>query len=96
MNKYLNSKDFIDYLREIKYDIPVKIYQECIEDNSVETYTFMRTKFNGNTIILYDSPNGMSVGIIQDTPVAPWDDYVEGVYEDLTINNEYQLFIKTE
>jgi hypothetical protein len=94
MNKYLNSKDFIDYLREIKYDVPVKIYQECLEDNSVETYIFMRTKFNGNTIILYDNPNGMSVGIIQDTPVAPWDDYAEGVYEDLTMNDEYKLFIE--
>jgi hypothetical protein len=95
MNKYLNLKDFIDYLREIKYDIPVKIYQEGIEDNSVETYTFMRTKFNGNPIILYDCPN-CTVGIIQDTPVSPWNDYAELVYEDLIVEKEYKLFIKTE
>ena len=95
MDKYLKSKDFIDYLREIKYDIPIKIYQECLEDNNIDTYNFMKMTFNGNPIILYDCPN-CTVGIIQDTPVSPWDDYAQLVYEDLTINNEYQLFIKTE
>jgi hypothetical protein len=33
-------------------------------------------------------------GIIQDSPIAPWDDYAEGVYEDLTMNDEYKIFIE--
>jgi hypothetical protein len=28
------------------------------------------------------------------TPVAPWEDYAEGVYEDFMMNGEYKLFIE--
>ena len=44
-------------------------------------------------VILYDHPSG-SVGIIQDNPVSPWEDYAEDVYDDLTMNGEYKMYIE--
>jgi hypothetical protein len=91
--KYLNREGFINFLRELPNDKITTLYTESVEDGSIDKYNFMKMGFNGNTIILYDHPSG-HVGIIQDSPIAPWDDYAEGVYEDLTMNDEYKLFIE--
>ena len=95
MRRYFNLEDFITFLNLLEENKTTGLYSECIEDGFVYTHKFLKMKFGNSTIILYDHPSG-HVGIIQDTPVAPWDDYTQLVYEDLTLNDEYQLFIKTE
>lgn len=95
MKKYLNSKEFIEYLKTLKTNIPVKVYTESMEDNTIEGYPFMRINFSNNDIILYTLPDNCTAGIIQDTPVSSWEDYAELVYDDLTVNDEYKVFIKT-
>ena len=91
--KYLNTEGFISFLRKLPNDEITALYTESVDDGSIDKYNFMKMKFNGNTITLYDHPSG-HVGIIQDTPAAPWDDYAEGVYEDLVQGGEYKLFIE--
>ena len=91
--KYLNTEGFINFLEELPNDKITALYTESVEDGSIDKHNFMKMEFSGNTIILYDHPM-CQVGIIQDSPVAPWEDYAEGVYEDLTMNGEYKVFIE--
>ena len=75
-----------------------KLSIEYVEDGSTEEVSFLKTNFKGkftHEVILYDHPSG-SVGIIQDTPVSPWEDYAEDVYDDLTMNGEFKIYIETE
>jgi mannose-1-phosphate guanylyltransferase len=64
-------------------------------EGEIEECKFKKINFCGEDIILYDTLRG-SFGIIQDTPVSPWDDYAEGVYEDLIQEGEYKIFIKVQ
>ena len=93
MKKYFSLGDFITFLNLLVHNETTKLFVESQEDGSVDEVNFLKMQFCRNTIILYDHPSG-HVGIIQNTPVAPWEDYAEGVYEDLTMNDEYKLFIK--
>ncbi len=93
MKRYFDLKDFITFLNLLEEGKVTKLYSECLEDSSVGESNFLKMQFAGNDIILYDHPSG-HVGIIQDTPVAPWEDYAEGVYEDLVQEGECKLFIK--
>ena len=68
-------------------------YEEEVEGD-IEECEFQKINFCGEDVILYDTLRG-SIGLIQDTPVAPWEDYAEGVYEDLVQEGEYKIFIKT-
>ena len=95
MKRYFDLPDFISFLNLLEDNKPVKLHTESMEDKSIQDYIFMKMEFSGNTIILYDHPM-CQVGIIQDSPVAPWDDYAEGVYEDFTMNDEYKLFIEEQ
>ena len=95
MKRYFDLKDFTTFLNLLEDNKVTPIFTESIEDGNIDKYNFMKMEFSGNTIILYDNSYG-SVGIIQDTPVAPWEDYAEGVYEDITVNGEFKIFIEAE
>lgn len=92
MEKYFELKDFIDFLESLKENERKVLYTESMEDGSIENYSFMKIDFVGNTIILYDSPDKCSIGIIQDTPISPWQDYAELVFEDFSMNDEYKIY----
>ena len=94
MKRYFNLEDFITFLKLLEEGKITKLYSECLEDGSIEKFNFLKIQFAVNEIILYDHPSG-HIGIIQDTPVALWDDYAEEVYDDLTMNDEYKVFIKS-
>ena len=93
MKRYFSKEDFIGFLNLLECGKVTPLYTESVEDSSIDKHNFMKMEFSGDTIILYDHPM-CQVGIIQDSPVAPWDDYAEGVYEDFTMNDEYKLFIE--
>jgi hypothetical protein len=93
MKRYFDLMDFITFLNLLEDNKVTPLFTESVEDGSIEKYNFMKMTFSDNTIILYDHPM-CQTGIIQDSPVAPWDDYAESVYEDLTMNDEYKLFIE--
>lgn len=91
--RYFNLKDFQTFLVVLEENKETKVLTESVEDGSIETYNFLKMTFSGSDIILYNNPYA-TVGIIQDTPVAPWEDYVEGVYNDMTVEGEYRMFIE--
>ena len=93
MKRYFDLKDFVTFLNLLEDNKVTPLFIESVEDGSIEKHNFMKMMFSNNTIILYDHPM-CQTGIIQDSPVAPWDDYAEGVYDDLTMNDEYKLFIE--
>ena len=93
MKRYFDLMDFITFLNLLEDNKVTPLFTESVEDGSIEKYNFMKMMFSDNTIILYDHPM-CQTGIIQDSPVAPWEDYAEGVYEDLTMNDEYKIFIE--
>jgi hypothetical protein len=98
MKRYFDLKDFICFLNLLEADKPTSLFVEnIIYEEEVEGETeeckFQKISFCGEDIILYDTLRG-SIGLIQDTPVASWEDYAEGVYEDLVQEGEYKLFIE--
>ena len=92
MRRYFSKEDFITFINLLEEDKTSKVFTESLEDGSVESYEFRKIKFAGETITLYEFYSGC-IGLIQDTPVAPWEDYAEGVFEDLTRESEYKVFI---
>ena len=92
MRRYFSKEDFICFLNLLEENKESDVFIERLEDNSIEKYPFIKMQFNGSTIILYEDPSG-SIGIIQDTPVAPWEDYAEGVFENLEPGGECKVFI---
>ena len=94
MKRYFDLKDFITFLNLLEDNKVTPLFTENVEDGSIEKHNFMKMMFSDNTIILYDHPM-CQTGIIQDSSVASWEDYAEGVYEDLVINDEYKVFIES-
>lgn len=92
--RYFDKEAFITFINLLEENRPVKLFTESKEDGSIEEYLFMKMEFNGNTITLYSTPY-LTVNIIQDTPVSPWVDYAELVFEDLNYDGEYRLFIES-
>lgn len=95
MKRYFGLEDFITFLNLLEDNKATKLFTESVEDGSISSYSFMKLQFAGETIILYQIYSG-GVGIIQDTPVAPWEDYAEGVWEDLVREEEFKVFIESE
>lgn len=95
MKRYFSKEDFICFLNLLEENKPSTIHIESIEDGSVESHNFMKMQFSGNTIILYDHPYAV-VGIIQDSPLQTWEELAEVVYEDLTVEGEYKMFIESD
>ena len=95
MKRYFGLEDFITFLNLLEDNKVTKLFTESVEDGSISSYSFMKLQFAGETIILYESYYG-GTGIIQDTPVAPWEDYAEGVWEDLIREDEYKVFIEED
>ena len=95
MKRYFSKEDFITFINLLEEDKTTKLFTESIEDGSVESYEFRKIKFAGETIVLYEYYAG-GIEIIQDTPVAPWEDYAEEVFEDLTVNDEFKVYIESE
>ena len=93
MKRYISKEDFITFLNLLEDSKVTKLFTESVEDGSIDSYSFMKLQFAGETIILYESYYG-GIGIIQDTPVAPWEDYAESVWEDLIREDEYKVFIE--
>ena len=82
MKKYLSLEDFTNFLESLEIsDKPTKLFSEDLEGEIYE-YNFQKIQFNNNNIIIYDEPMGC-IGIIQDTPVGPWQDYAESFFEYL-------------
>ena len=96
MKRYFSKEDFICFLNLLEADKYSKVFVEYVEDGSTEEVNFLKIDFKGKftyEVILYDHPSG-SVGIIQDTPVSPWEDYAEDAYDDLTMNEEFKMYIE--
>ena len=93
MKKYFDLNYFIAFLGLLENNKDTKLFTESAEDGSISSYNFMKLQFAGETIILYESYCG-GTGIIQDSPVAPWEDYAEGVFEDLVRDGDYKVFIE--
>ena len=93
MKRYFSKKDFINFINLLEEDKITPLHTEYMEDKSTDVYYFKKVTFLNETIVLYQIYSG-GVGIIQDTPVAPWEDYAEGVWEDLIRENEYKVFIE--
>lgn len=93
MKRYFDLKDFITFLTFLEIDKTSKVFTESLEDESTEAYEFRKINFAGETIVLYEHYSG-EIGIIQDSPVAPWEDYAEGVFEDLVRDGDYKVFIE--
>lgn len=92
MRKELNLEAFIQFLNGLEYDKSKKVFTEDL-DGDTDSYDFLRMNFKGSDIFLYESPY-CSVGIIQDIPVAPWQDYAADVFEMFTGEGEYKVFIE--
>ena len=95
MKRYFSKEDFICFLNLLECGKITPLHTESVEDESTDTYYFMKEVFLGEEIILYQIYSG-GVGIIQDTPVAPWEDYAESVWEDLGREDEFKVFIKAD
>lgn len=93
MRRYFSKEDFVTFINLLEENKSTKVFTECLEDGDIEAYNFMKINFNSNTIVLYDHPAGC-VGIIQDTPVAPVEDYSESVYDDFECNGDFKIFIE--
>ena len=98
MKRYFDKEDFITFLNLLEVGKPTSLYvktpgyEEEVEGD-VEECKFLKINFCGEDIIVYDILRG-SFGLIQDTPIATWDDYAELVFEDLECEGEYKVFIK--
>lgn len=92
MKRYFDLKDFICFLSLLEENKPSEVITES-QEGEINRYSFMKMQFGRNVIILYDTPY-CNVGMIQDSPVAPWEDYAEGVFEDLTQLGECKMFIE--
>ena len=95
MKRYFSKEDFISFLNLLECGKVIPLYTESVEDGSIDTYYFMKEVFLEEKVILYQIYSG-GVGIIQDTPVAPWEDYAEGVWEDLVREGEFNVFIEAD
>ena len=95
MKKYLNLQDFVSFIKSLEVNESKVLPTESLEDGSIDNHTFMKIQFAGETIVLYEFYAG-GVGIIQDTPVAPWEDYAEAVFEDLTVSGEHHMYIEAQ
>lgn len=98
MKRHFNLKDFITFLNQLEVDKPTSLFVESVTyeeevEGEIEECKFQKINFCGEDIILYDTLRG-SIGLIQDTPVAPWEDYAEGVFEDLVRDGDYKVFIE--
>lgn len=98
MKRYLDLEDFITFLKQLEVGKPTSLYVETIPyeeevEGDIEECVFQKINFCGENVIIYDTLRG-SLGLIQDTPVAPWDDYAESVFEDLENEGECRIFIK--
>lgn len=92
MRKELNLESFIQFLDRLEYDKPKKLFTEGL-DGEIDSYDFLRMNFNGNDIFLYENPY-CSDGIIQDIPIAPWQDLAADVFEMFEGEGEFKVFIE--
>jgi hypothetical protein len=98
MKRYFGLKDFITFLNLLEVDKPVSLFVERVTyeeeiEGETEECKFQKVNFCGEDVILYDTLRG-SFGLIQDSPVAPREDYAEEVFGYLIQNGEYNMFIK--
>lgn len=93
MKKYLDLEGFKSFIAGLQLDKPEKFYTESLEDGEICSYLIKKEEFAGDSICLYETPY-CCVGVIQDTPVAPTEDYIEGVFDDFEHEGEYKIFIE--
>ena len=98
MKRYFSLKDFITFLNLLEIGKTTSLYVENVTyeeevEGEIEECKFQKINFCGEDIILYDTLRG-SIVLISETPVAPWVDYAEEVYDDLTVEGECKIFIK--
>lgn len=93
MRKYLDLEGFEDFIRNLKIDESQTVYTEEVDGGHIDAYQFQKIHFAEETIVLYDNPYA-DVGIIQDSALIPIEDYIEGVFQDLEMYEEYKVFIE--
>ena len=94
MKRYLSKEDFVQFIKQLEVN---KQQELCVEfpKGYTEKCMFLKINFCRDNIVLYDTLRG-SFGLIQDTPVAPWEDYAEEVFEDLGNGGEWKVFINED
>lgn len=92
MKKYLDLEGFQTFLSSLKEDTPASINYESTEDSTSDPLPFMKVKFAGVSMILCMMPSSM-VTVIQDTPVAPIEDYISDLFSYLS-DKEHKLYIE--
>ena len=94
MKKYFDKDDFITFLENLEVGKETSLFIEHAEAETEEC-KFLKVHFCVEDIILCDTLNG-AYGIIQDTPVAPWIDHAEFLFEAFENNGESKVFIKDD
>ena len=91
MRRYFSKDDFITFINLLEEDRPVKVFTENTEGGYIEPHEFRKMKFAGEIIVLYELKG--FIGVIQDTSTSSWEDYAEGVFQVLTIDGEFKVFL---
>lgn len=94
MKKYINCENFIQWLENLKLNNYYSLYVEKDDSEPME-YLFLRVVFDGSDVIIHSCAYG-GLGTIFDTPIAPWQDYAECLFNDLEDEGRYKLFIKQD
>lgn len=90
--KRIDCDGFIEFIEKLEDNEPKELISVDFEGNKDE-FLFMKVPFAGWFVVLYENGYG-AVGIIQDTPAAPFEDYAESVFDDLLREGECELFVK--
>ena len=88
----IDADGFVEFIKNLKFGEIEKVFAKS-EEGDEDNYSFLKLSFCAETVILYESPYH-SIGVIQDCPFAPWEDVCHGVFDDLSCESEYELFIK--
>ena len=92
MTQQIDVNGFVEFLTNMEKNVQKEVFVENV-DGDVESVPFIKIDFNRSTVVLYENPV-CSVGIIQDTPVAPFEDYVKEVFYDLENEGENRVMVE--
>ena len=88
----IDADGFVEFIKNLKFGEIDKVFTKS-EEGDEDNYSFLKLSFCNETIVLYESQYH-SVGVIQDYSFSSWEEVAEQVYEDLSVDNEYDMFIK--
>ena len=91
MKTKLDCKCFLKWLESLQLDKYTELYIANETTGDVWSNSFRKIEFNCSQIILYEDLMG-TVSILQDSPVAPWEDMVSDLYDAFTSKGENVLY----